>query len=110
MKVLNLTLKKKWFDMIKSGEKKEEYREVKEYWNNRLLSLDWSEEGAYKKFDVIRFTNGYSKAAPYFYIASKGVGIGYGKTKWGADGTAQYIFKLGKIISENEITTAVSAA
>ena len=27
--MLTLTIKKKWFDMIKSGIKKEEYREVK---------------------------------------------------------------------------------
>jgi hypothetical protein len=37
MRVLHLTLKKKWFDMIASGEKKEEYREDKEYWRRRLL-------------------------------------------------------------------------
>ena len=32
MKYLQLTLKKKWFDLILSGEKKEEYREIKPYW------------------------------------------------------------------------------
>lgn len=40
MKTLHLTLKKKWFDMIASGEKKEEYREIKPYWITRLV--DWS--------------------------------------------------------------------
>jgi len=30
MKILEMTLKKKWFDMISSGEKKEEYREIKD--------------------------------------------------------------------------------
>ena len=30
--MLTLPIKKKWFDMIKSGEKKEEYREIKPYW------------------------------------------------------------------------------
>lgn len=29
--MLILPIKKKWFDMIASGQKKEEYREVKEY-------------------------------------------------------------------------------
>ena len=29
MKYLHLTLKKNWFDLILSGEKKEEYREIK---------------------------------------------------------------------------------
>lgn len=37
MKILHLTLKKKWFDMIASGEKKEEYREIKPYWEKRFI-------------------------------------------------------------------------
>lgn len=36
MKILHLTLTKKWFDMILSGEKKEEYREITKYWKVRL--------------------------------------------------------------------------
>lgn len=36
-KILNLSLKKMWYDMIESGEKTEEYREIKPYWCNRLL-------------------------------------------------------------------------
>lgn len=52
-KILHLTLKKKWFDMIASGEKKEEYREIKPYWVDRLLvpkdigGSVWDEPGAY---------------------------------------------------------------
>lgn len=34
---LHLTLKKKWFDMIASGAKREENREMKPYWNKRLM-------------------------------------------------------------------------
>lgn len=36
-KVLNLVVTKKWFDMIVSGEKNEEYREIKPYWVTRLF-------------------------------------------------------------------------
>lgn len=39
-KTLHLNLKKKWFDMILSGEKTEEYREIKGYWIDRLSSFD----------------------------------------------------------------------
>lgn len=35
--MLTLPIKKKWFDMIKSGEKKEEYREIKPYYASRFL-------------------------------------------------------------------------
>jgi hypothetical protein len=38
MKILYLTLKKKWFDLIVSGKKLEEYREIKSHWVYRLLS------------------------------------------------------------------------
>lgn len=35
--VLTLTVSKEWFDMIVSGEKNEEYREIKPYWVARLF-------------------------------------------------------------------------
>ena len=37
-KTLHLVLKRKWWDMIASGEKIEEYREVCHYWATRLLN------------------------------------------------------------------------
>lgn len=35
-KVLTLSVKKEWFDLIKAGEKREEYREIKPYWVARF--------------------------------------------------------------------------
>jgi hypothetical protein len=49
-KILTLNLKKRYFDDIKSGLKREEYREAKTYWINRLVG---------KSFDVIEVCNGY---------------------------------------------------
>jgi len=40
MRSLTLNVKKKWFDMEVSGEKKEEYREIKEYSVLRFLEMD----------------------------------------------------------------------
>ena len=37
MKILHLTIKRKWFDLIASGKKPWEYREEKSYWRSRLL-------------------------------------------------------------------------
>ncbi len=37
MRTLDLVLKKKWYDMIESGIKTEEYREITPYWASRLL-------------------------------------------------------------------------
>ena len=86
--MLHLTLKKKWFDMILSGEKKEEYREIKPYWTSRL-KLD---------FRVICFRNGYNPLSPFFCIEFTGLRIGRGKPEWGAPGYDVYILSLGKII------------
>lgn len=57
---MHLTLKKKWFDLIRSGEKRIEYREVKPYWTKRLIH----ENGIRKDWDEIHFRNGYGKDKP----------------------------------------------
>ena len=38
-KILTLNVSKQWFDMIVSGEKTEEYREIKPYWASRLVKI-----------------------------------------------------------------------
>lgn len=38
-KVLHLVLKAQWYNMIESGEKREEYREMKPYWLQRLFLM-----------------------------------------------------------------------
>ena len=108
-KTLHLTLKKKWFDMILSGEKKEEYREIKPYWVTRLCNGHNGCLGGefmhkhkviaytFKHFDTIRFTNGYGKNAPYFDIECKGTRICEGNPDWGGSGTT-FILSLGNII------------
>lgn len=37
MKTLTLSLKKQWFDLIKAGIKKEEYREIKDFYRARFF-------------------------------------------------------------------------
>ena len=94
-RVLHLTLKKQWFDMIASGEKKEEYREMKPYWHKRLLN---------KTNDKIIFRNGDSKDAPTMIVEYKGLMSGLGIEKWGANlGEKTYIIKLGKVLFNNAL-------
>lgn len=78
---LYLTLKKKWFDMIASGEKKEEYREIKKYWISRLCSTSNMLDGC-KEFDYIIFKNGYSKDAPTMKVQCLGIDFGEPNPKW----------------------------
>lgn len=90
MRILHLTLKKKWFDMIESGVKREEYREMKPYWHKRLN----------KKYDAIHFRNGYSKDSPSMLVELKGVYSSLGIVEWGApEKEPVYILKLGKILN-----------
>ena len=77
-KTLKLTVNKTWFDMYKSGYKKEEYREKKEYWFTRLCNKDALVNGdiLFKQFDFVEFTNGYSKTSPSLLFEFKGSRIG----------------------------------
>ena len=62
MNILHLTIKKEPFEVMVTGEKQEEYRSPTEWITSRLFDKD----GNPKKFDRIRFTNGYNKKQPYF--------------------------------------------
>ena len=102
MKTLNLTIKKQWFDMIASGEKKEEYREIKDYWTRRLENPPLAPFVMnLKKFDRVLFRNGYGKNAPTLIVECLGLGCDYSKPEWcGGVEDIFYVIKLGKIISK----------
>lgn len=104
MKMLTLPIKKKWLDMILSGEKKEEYREIKPYYESRFAKwfgvvmlggnlLKASDIGLSKceKDDIqeIQFRNGYNRKSPSF-VAKCSLSVGTGKEKWGAEKDRQY--------------------
>jgi hypothetical protein len=78
---LTLVVKKKWFDMIVSGEKEEEYREFKPYWMLRLITEDGNE----KKFDKVKFVNGYQKNAPFIICDFLETTMGYAKEGIGGE-------------------------
>jgi hypothetical protein len=107
MKTLDLVLKKKWYDMIESGEKTEEYREIKPYWVKRLTSLRYgrllfSHRNGYqpipfKDFTHVTFHLGYSKDRPSMTFAIKEIVCGEGNEKWGAEKDKLYfVIKLGE--------------
>jgi len=94
--------------MIKSGVKKEEYREIKQYWIGRFLTNaeDLDNKGIlhfkpeFQQFDAIEFVNGYSPNSPRFIIECLGIDFGQGNSNWGADPAEMYfILKLGKILN-----------
>ena len=89
-RVLHLTLKRLWFDMIASGQKREEYREIKPYWSRRLPGQD---------YDAVQFRNGYSAVAPAMMFELLWIDRGQGVLEWGApDGQEVYILRLGDML------------
>lgn len=95
MNILHLSLKEKWFRMIASGEKKEEYRELTDYWYKRI-----TDGGVIKHFDEVHFTLGYPKnndAERHITRCITDITIGTGNPAWGAEKGKQYfIIKLKK--------------
>lgn len=102
--MLVLPIKKKWFDMILSGRKKEEYREISTYWKVRFANVFGecayiSGYQAEDRFEKIMFRNGYSKNSPSV-IAKCTLRVGMGKEEWGAEKDKEYfvltIHEIGK--------------
>lgn len=81
---LDLVLKHKWYNMVESGEKKEEYREIKPYWDTRLRG---------KIYGFVKFHKSYTKTTMTFKV--KSIKTGIGKPEWGADEKLRYIITLG---------------
>lgn len=79
-----LPIKKKWFEMIKSGIKKEEYREIKPYYDVRFENLFKDEYRA-----IVTFRNGYSSNAPQIDCLVS-LRVGKGKPEWGAEPNKNY--------------------
>lgn len=60
---LYLNLTRGWFDLIKLGIKKVEYRQYKDYYCKRLMNKD----GSFKRFTRLHLQSGYSSSSPRFY-------------------------------------------
>lgn len=91
-RVLRLTVKRQWFDMIASGRKREEYRKPGKWILSRL-------EG--KDYDVVEFKNGYGPNVPTMLVEYRGWKMSSGLKEWGAAPSVQYAtIKLGRVVSQ----------
>jgi hypothetical protein len=124
MKNLQLPLTKDWFDLTKSGEKPEDYREITPYFCNMFLLYNgvevsrdiwerllvyWSKKDilediniTVKPFKNNIMTLGYPKKTDTEKILTlehKGIEIGEGNPEWGAEsGKLYFVIKHGKIL------------
>lgn len=91
-----------WLDMILSGGKREEYREIKKYYTSRFSHLfgeitDKESEQTAR----IRLREGYNQAARSV-VATCTIRIGEGKPEWGAEaGRQYYVLGIKEIEEEN---------
>lgn len=86
--MLTLPIKKKWFDMICSGEKREEYRKITDYYGTRFRNV-WGYAAYWGEPHEIRFRNGYSKNSPSV-IATCTLSKKVGRPEWGAEPGKRY--------------------
>lgn len=101
MKTLHLNLRKKWFDMIKSGEKPEDYRGIKPYFKKRFKPHSHIHiAGTWYPCSMVQiiFSNGYAKDRRQMTVLIKGMRFNSeGNPKWGAiPGEKYFVLELGE--------------
>lgn len=100
--VLPLVLKGKWFDMITSGEKREEYRDATDYWRRRLFNWDMAMDRA----PVVEFRHGYARDAERVAFWCMGLSTaggmrafayteGASHLEWGEPAAPHFVIRLG---------------
>lgn len=99
--MLILPIKKRWFEMILSGEKKEEYREIKQYYKSRFSKIFMMHPHSFIPYGTdtaeIMFRNGYSRESPSF-IAKCTLDVRTGRQEWGAEpGVEYYVLSIKEI-------------
>lgn len=79
-KILQLSVAEPWYSMLASGEKKEEYRDIKPYWIKRLCVNDNC--NVFKPYTHVLFINGYGAARPHVMFRIKEICIGKPHAEW----------------------------
>lgn len=98
LKTLHLVLKRKWYDMIASGEKTEEYRAITPYWCNRFIMGYWMGAPVPQDYDFVCFHKGYTKETMTFEELK--LTLGKGRPEWGAPVDEEvFVIKLGNRIN-----------
>lgn len=89
--MLTLPIKRKWFDMIATGEKPEEYRDITPYYDARFSKAPRFLENGRPQFYII-LRAGYRRDSPRMAI-SCWIDTGEGRPEWGAEPGKKY-FRL----------------
>lgn len=85
--------------MIVSGEKKEEYRDIKPFYISRFKRFFGYPDIDTKKVCRVRMRNGYNRTDPIL-IADCTLSVGTGKPEWGAEPGKEYFILNVKKVAE----------
>ena len=99
--VLPLVLKGKWYDMIESGEKREEYRDATSFWKKRIANVNNKAHTGCDKPIVVAFSRGYKKQDIFFVcnailLVKTITRWRRRKIEWGEPETPHYVICLGE--------------
>jgi hypothetical protein len=98
--MLTLPIKQKWFDMIVSGEKQEEYRAATDYWTKRFVS-ELVRQGKSPRRGhglKVRIRAGYRKNADLAELTLSMITTGTGRPEWGAEpGVEYYVLHIKRV-------------
>jgi len=100
--ILPLVLKGKWYDLIAAGEKKEEYRDAKPFWEKRINKWLSNQNGLFdigNKYIVVGFSRGYRKPDMFFmlrHFEKRSVSI---NPEWGEPRSEHFVLGLGERVS-----------
>mgnify|MGYP006974606408 CR=1 FL=1 len=92
--ILPLVLRGKWYDMIASGEKKAEYRDITSFWQKRIYNF--LHKKGYITADVVAFSKGYKKADMFYIVDIVYRTNDLNHPEWGEPETPHYVIKLGE--------------
>lgn len=93
--VLPLVLEGKWYDMIASGEKEEEYRDMKLFWRKRITNVIYKSRNEDEPI-VVAFSRGYQKQDMFFEICGICTRVKSIHPEWGEPETPHYVISLGE--------------
>lgn len=92
--VLPLVLEGRWYDMIASGKKREEYRDAKAYWDVRLAKyLRSLDEG--DKHPIVGFSRGYKRPDMFFTVRRVFKRTTALHEEWGEPNGDHHVISLG---------------
>ena len=95
--ILYLVLKRKRYDMIAHGSKRQEYRDYTNYWKRRIDN--WVDQRKQGKLLVVGFSRGYRKADLFFTACTVPIVVSNGRAPiaaWGEPATPHFAIYLDK--------------